>query len=136
MFQWNRTHDWVLQCFETDRADLTVLFDGARPSLRELAALRRCLPEFRHLPPAATRNRAGTSGRLELGELPGPEARRLVEDLQHAGLRTELRNTSCVSYLPLDRTTGAALIVEDEAESRRLAADMMRAGIPVEHLAE
>src|SRR4051812_19237605 len=121
MFQWDRTHDWVLQCFETDRADLTVVFDGARPSLRELAALRRCVAEFRQLPPAAARNRAGTSGRLELGELPGPEGRRLSEDLQQAGLRVELRNTSRVSYLPLDRTTGAALLIEDEDEAQRLA---------------
>lgn len=136
MFHWDRTHDWVLQCFESDQAQLTVLFDEARPSIRELAALRRCLPDFRHLAPAAARSRAGTAGRLELGELPGPEARRLSECLRQAGLKAELRNTSCVSYLPLDRTTGAALLIEDDGEARRLAEEMIRAGIPVEHLAE
>ena len=116
MFQWDCTHHWVLQCLATDWADLTVVFERVRPSLRELAALRGCRAEFR-LPLAAARNPAGTSGRLELGKLPGPEARRLSEDLQQAGLRVELRNTSRVSYLPLERTTGAALLIEDEGEA-------------------
>src|SRR5262245_43147528 len=115
MFDWDHTHDWVVQCFASDRAELTVVFADARPALRELAALRQCLPEFRDVPPAIARARAGTDGRLALGELHGPEARRLLDDLRRAGLRAELRNTSGVSYLPLDRTTGAALIVEDEA---------------------
>ena len=101
----------------TDWADLTVVFERVRPSLRELAALRGCMAEFRQLPLAEARNRAGTNGRLELGEIPGPEARRLSEDLQQAGLRVELRNTSRVSYLPLERTTGAALLIEDEGEA-------------------
>ncbi len=70
------------------------------------------------------------------GELPGPEARRLLDELRRAGLRAELRNTSGVSYLPLDRTTGAALLVQDAAESRRVAEEMIQAGVPVEWLAE
>jgi hypothetical protein len=136
MIHWDSTHDWVLTRFESDRAELTVLFDEASPSLRELIALRRCLPEYRQLTPAAARDRAGTGGRVELGELPGPEARRLSEGLQQAGLRSELRNTSRISYLPVDRTTGAAMLIEDEGEARRVAEEMIRAGIPVEHLAE
>ncbi len=86
--------------------------------------------------PAAARAFAGTGGRLELGEFPGPQARRLLDQLGGAGLRTELRVTSGVSYLPLDRTTGAALIVEDNAEARILAEEMIRAGVPVERVAE
>ena len=78
----------------------------------------------------------GAGSRLELGKLPGPEARRLLDDLRRAGLRTELRNRSRVSYLPLDRTTGTALLVEDEAEAQRLVQDMIRAGVPVKRVAE
>lgn len=136
MKEWDRTHDWVVQCFESDRAELTVLFEGARPALNELAALRQCLSQFRDLPPAAARARAGTDGRLALGELPGPEPRRLSDDLRRAGLQAELRNTSAVTYLPLDRTTGAAWIVENDEEARRLAERMIQAGVPVERVAE
>ena len=137
MVDWDRSHDWVLTCYESDRAELTVLFDQSQPSVHELVALRRCLPAFREVSPADARTRAaGARGRLELGELAGPEARRLLDELRRAGLRSELRNTSSVSYLPLDRTTGSALLVEDHTEAQRLAEQMIRAGVPVEHVAE
>jgi hypothetical protein len=136
MLDWDRSHDWVLTCYESDRAELTVLFDRSLPSLHELVALRRCLPTFRQMSPADARARAGGGGRLELGELAGPEARLLLDKLRRAGLRTELRNTSNVSYLPLDRTTGSALLVEDHAEAKLLAEEMIRAGVPFERVAE
>jgi hypothetical protein len=136
MIDWERTHDWLLHCFAHDLAQLTILFDHDRPSLRELMALRKSLPEFGDLSPAAARERARAIGRVALEEMWGPEARRLAVRLQHAGLRTEIRNTSYISYLPIDRTTGAALLIEDEAESRRVTDEMLRAGIPVAHFAE
>src|SRR6185503_7697293 len=114
MLDWDRTHDWILQRFTSDRATLMVLFEASKPSLRELVALRQCLPSFKDIPPAAARAQGGSSGRLELGELPGPEARRLQSKLQRAGVRSEVRVTSTVSYMPLDRTTGLAWLIEDE----------------------
>jgi hypothetical protein len=136
MFEWDRSHDWVVQRYHSDRAELTVLFEVGRPSVRELAALRRCLPAIRDIPPSAARARSGHQGRLELGEMPGPEARRLLCELRRVGLRAELRVTSTVSYLPLDRTTGTALIVENDADATRLAEQMIQAGIPVQEIAE
>jgi hypothetical protein len=136
MFDWDRAHDWVLQRYASDRAELTVLFAGSRASLRELAALRRCLPGLRDQSPAVARARTGTEGRYELGELPGSEARRIRDMLKGAGLTVEFRNMSNVSYLPLDRTTGTALIVEDDAEMSLLAQQMIQAGVRVVDIAE
>ena len=73
---------------------------------------------------------------MELGEMPGIAARRMFEALKQVGLRTELRSTSALSFLPLDRTTGATILIEDNAEARRLAEEMIRAGVPVERIAE
>lgn len=60
----------------------------------------------------------------------------MLEQLRKAGLQAEIRNTSAVSYLPLDQTLGVSLLVEDEAEASRLVAELIQAGIPVENLAE
>jgi len=136
MLDWDRTHDWVLQRFSSDRAELMVLFEASQPSLRELMALRQCLPSFKDIPPAAARAQAGSSGQLELGELPGPEARRLQSKLQRVGVRSEVRVTSRVSYTPLDRTTGLAWLIEDEADAARIAVQMIQAGVPVEDTTE
>lgn len=62
--------------------------------------------------------------------------RRLLENLNRAGLTTAVRNTSFVSYLPLDRTTNSAMLVEDDEEARELAERMIRAGVPVQEITE
>ena len=134
MAEWDQSHDWVVFCREWHRADLTIVFDTPRPSVHELAALRRCLPDFRDLPPAEALARAGTAGRMELPDLPGQDARRLAENLRQAGLKSVLRNTSAMSYLFMDETTGHALLVEDEHEAERLAREMMAAGVRVERI--
>ncbi len=134
MPEWDRTHDWVLSRHYTERATLMVLFQGGRPSVSELATLRRCLPWLRHLAPVVLRDRIGQSGNLDLGEFDGREARRWQEDLKGAGLQVVIRDTSFTSYLPIDRTTGAALLVEDEEKARELVEEMMRAGVPVQDI--
>jgi hypothetical protein len=81
--------------------------------------------------PATAQARAGADGRPEAGALPGPEARRLLDGLQHAGLRAELRNASRVSYLAPDRTPGLARVEDDERKARRRVEEVLRAGVPV-----
>ena len=137
MFEWDRSHNWVVHRFHLDRAELTVVFEAERPSLAELAVLRRCLPEFRNVPPATARDRAGKKGRLEFGELHGPESEAIAR--RRCGVRgcgSSSRDTSRVGYLPHDRTTGDALLIEDDEEGRRLIEQMIEAGVPVEDIYE
>jgi hypothetical protein len=136
MAEWDRSRDWVVVRNETDRAEVTVVFAGPRPSLHELAAVRRVVPDFQNKPPAEALARMGDGGRLEVDELPGPEARRMAAALQAAGVRVTVRNTSRVTYLPVDLDTRQAMLVEDEQVAEQLAHEMIRAGVPVEHIAE
>lgn len=70
MLGWDRSHDWVLHWIRNDLTRVTIKFRQEQPSIAELAALRRCLPRFRHVPPAQVRAMAGATGMLELGVLP------------------------------------------------------------------
>jgi hypothetical protein len=79
---WDRSHDWVLQRFWNDLTLVRIQFRQGSPSVAELAALRRCLPQFRHTAPATVRAMIGDSRVFELGVLPTPEARRLIERAQ------------------------------------------------------
>jgi len=47
------------------------------------------------------------------------------------GLITVAENASFVSYVPFDRTTGCAWIIEDWNEARAVVESMIAAGIPV-----
>lgn len=131
MLAWDRTHDWVLERFFHDQTRVTIQFQLARPSVAELAAVRRCSPQFQHLAPAAVRATIGESGLLQLGVLPSPEARELIRAAEAQGLRVIAECASCVSYLPHNLTTGSAWLIEDDAEAAEVARAMMAAGVPV-----
>jgi hypothetical protein len=128
---WDRTHDWVLERLWNDRTRVAIQFRQAPPSVAELAAVRRCLPQFQHMAPAVARAVIGDSGVLSLGDLPSPEARQLIEAAEAQGLRVVAEGAPFVSYLPFDRTTGCAWLIEADAEATAAAQAMLAAGAPV-----
>jgi hypothetical protein len=132
MLAWDHSHDWVLQRFWNDLTRVTIRFPQGTPSVVELAALRRCLPQFRNMSPAALRAMIGDSGMLALGVLPTPEAQRLIEKAPSEQLEVIAESASFVSYLPYDRTAGCAWLIEDSAEAAAVAQAMLTAGIEVQ----
>jgi hypothetical protein len=134
MLAWDRSHDGVLKRFWNDLTRVTIRFRQGAPSVAELAALRRCLPQFRDKSPAALRARIGNSGMLALGELPTPEARRLIEKAQNERMEVTAESASFVSYLPYDRTTGCVWLIEDGAEAAAVAQAMLAMGIEVQDI--
>lgn len=134
MLTWDRSHDYVLQRFFNDLTHVMIRFRGQPPSVSELVALRRCLPQYRYMTPAAVREEIGRSQELSLGELPSREARRLIETLQKVGLDVVVQSASYVSYVPFNRTTGYAWLIEDDAEAATVVEEMLAAGVPVEYV--
>jgi hypothetical protein len=132
MLTWDRSHDYVLHRFWNDLTRVTIRFQASPPSVQELAAIRRCLPEFRNMAPAVVRGRMGDSPELSLGVLPTPEARRLIEWAQAEGLEVIGESASFASFLPFDRTTGCAWLIEDDSEAAAVAKAMLEAGVPVQ----
>ncbi len=132
MLTWDHSHDYVLCRFWNDLTRVTIRFQVSPPSVQELAAIRRSLPEFRNMAPAAVRGRIGDSQQLSLGVLPTPEARRVIESAQAEGLEVIAESASFVSYLPFDRTTGCAWLIEDDEEAAAVAQAMLEAGVPVQ----
>ena len=136
MLTWDRTHDWELKRFLNDRIRVTIQFRQRVPSVTELAAIRQCLPQFRHMAPAALRAEIGESGVLLLGDLPSDEAMKVVQAAESQGLHVVSEDVSFVSYLPFDRTTGCAWLIEDDAEASAVTQAMLASGVPVRDVAE
>jgi hypothetical protein len=132
MLTWDCSHDYVLHRFWHDLTRVTIRFKVSPPSVQELASIRRCLPEFRNMAPAAARERIGDSRELSLGVLPTQEARRVLEWAQAEGLEVIGESASFASYLPFNRTTGCAWLIEDDTEAAAVLKAMLEAGIPVQ----
>jgi hypothetical protein len=134
MLDWDRTHDWELVEVYHDLTRVAIQFRQAAPSLTELLAVRRCLPQFRHMAPEAVRAVIGESGGLPLGVLPSPEARELIRMAEAVGLRVMAEGASAVGYLPFDRTTGCGMLIENDEEAAALVQEMLAAGVPIRHV--
>jgi hypothetical protein len=134
MLTWDRSHDYVLHRFWNDLTRITIRFRNAPPSVGELAALRRCLPQFRDVRPAMLRSRVGDCRQLSLGEMPTRAARSVIETAQAQGLEVVAESASFVSYLPFDRTTGCAWLIEDDAEAAAVVQGMLEEGVPVQDI--
>jgi hypothetical protein len=134
MVEWERNHDWVLHRVFHELTSLTIQFAVEKPSVKELIALRQCLPKFRDTPPAALRGMIGDSGTLDLGLLAERDARGIMKMLQAEGLKFVARDASTISYLPEDKTLKSVLLIEDDVEAARIAEEMLAAGVPVEDI--
>ena len=134
MLAWDRSQDWELARFWHDLTRVTIQFQKDTPSVTELVAIRRCLPQFRHLPPAEVRAAIGTSGALPVGVLPSPEARQLIRATEAAGLRAIAEGASFASYLPFNRTTSTAWLIEDAEELAQVVRAMLADRVPVRHV--
>jgi hypothetical protein len=109
---------------------LVLVFHTVPPSIEELKRVRSLLPELSNATPVDLRQRI-RDGRLELGVRPALEARAIISRAQSLGLRAD--STTCLrtSYVFENRTTGAVLLVEDDAQAAQLANEMIAAGVPV-----
>ena len=134
MLTWDRTHDYVLHRISNDLTRVTIRIRDAPPSVQELAALRRCLPQYRDVAPTTIRSQIGDCRQLSLGDMPSPEARRVIEAVQAQGLEVVAESASFVCYLPYDRTTGCAWLIEDDEQAAAVAQAMLQEGVPVQDI--
>jgi hypothetical protein len=99
-------------------------------------AVRKLLPEFRNIAPASLRTLIGNSGELGLEEMPMPKACQVIEMARALGLEVAAENASFISYLPYDRTSKCAWLIEDDAEALAVAEAMIAEGVPVQDVVE
>lgn len=129
---WDGTEPgWVLLQVHRQTSTLAVLFEEPGATLLEIQALRRVVPEFTALPAQQAVLQLRGRWRIDLGEMESREARRLIERLRDCGLCVEEQALDRSGYLPFNEVSKMALLIEDEVESRAVAAEALRQGIPV-----
>jgi len=130
MDTWNRDDEWEVQRTFHERASIYVTINTQdRPA--QMASLRRLVPSLGELSPSQLRDRIDERGRIEIEDMEGRIARKLTDELLSAGLEVDRVDTSVVSVLPFNRTHSFAWLIEDPAESKRIADEMISAGVPV-----
>ena len=126
---WDRDGQWEIQVVHEHYARLEVRFENAVPSIAELQSLRAALPEFRDISPHRLRQQIIDRGVL-FKQLDDFKAREMRDRLEAAGVAFDYHPWSEVSYLPFDRRTNVAMLIEDPDVEREVVESMRKAGIP------
>jgi hypothetical protein len=128
---WDRSRPWCVQRHEVNRRNVRVQFAGTRPTIEELAAIRKAFPELANLAPAALLSQLGDSGQLDLGERGGIEAQALKKAATRVGSATTLENKTRIEFSIIDESGPSAWLIEDEVELLRTVEEMVAAGVNV-----
>lgn len=135
-YLWDGSEGWSLSSCSRDEAVLTVVFAGTRPSVAELAALRRLSDEFRELPVRELKSRLGDKSEIELGRFSGMVAHEIEERSARIGVPFSIRSQyrHSVSYSPIQRSENGdfvMLLIENEDLRERVTSEMLKRGVPV-----
>ncbi|BCM92073.1 hypothetical protein IAD21_03952 [Abditibacteriota bacterium] len=139
---WDGTENWVLSAHYWTRVTLTVVFAGERPSVDELAALRRLREEFRAIPVRELKALLGDKSEVELGRFSSMESHEIEDRAARLQVPFSIRSIgeSGVDYLPIQYKDGeewVMLIDEDEELADRVTDEMLKHGVPiVSHIEE
>lgn len=129
-YLWDGTQPgWVLLQSNLELVDPVLLFPPGGPSLEMVAYVRKVLPEFADLSSAQVYAELKGKQRVPLERCSAERASALVELLGIQGISLDLFPIPS-GYLPANRISGSALIIEDNDEARAVCAEALRRGVP------
>ncbi len=130
-YLWDGTEDWVLAKHVHRHRRLRIRFSGKRPTVSELSAIRKLLEHHRHVPPAELRSMIEDTGELDLGCIAPARATKVLDRANDLGLHITATDASVTSYLPINRTTKDALLIDDDELNETVVQEMLKRGVPV-----
>ncbi len=130
-YLWDGSEDWVLSKHVHQGTRLKIKCSGKRPTVSELLAIRRLLEQQRHVPPAELRSMIKDTGELDLGNIAPARATEVVNRANDLGLHIIATDASVTSYLPINRTTKDAMLIDDDELNERVVQEMLKRGVPV-----
>jgi hypothetical protein len=130
-YLWNGSEDWVLSAHYNSQASVKISFAGKQPTSKEIAAIRKLIPIYRNTPVIEVKSLLSHQKEIDLGVLSWSETNRMIEYSRELDLEVIAVDSSHTSYLPINRSTNQALLIEDNALANRIIEKMLKLGVPV-----
>ncbi|MFZ6875687.1 hypothetical protein ACO0LF_26775 [Undibacterium sp. Di27W] len=131
-YLWDGTQPgWVLSRFYGHDLELSLLFESAGPSNRELMAIRRAISEF--TPQPLHQIAAELRGKPDyfLGRINGRLARNIITACRKEGLRLSEKVIDTSGYLLINEIKNSCLLIEDDELARQVHESAIQHGLPV-----
>ncbi len=130
-YLWDGTEDWVLSRHTHQGTRLKIKCSGKRPTASELLAIRKLLEQHRHVPPTELRSMIEDTGEWDLGCFAAARATEVINRANDLGLHIPATDASVTSYLPINRTTKDAMLIDDDELNEKVVQEMLKRGVPV-----
>ena len=128
---WDGSENWGLIQYNASLTKLEVHFVSDVPTVAEIIALRKLIPEYRNLPLKEIKLKLGSSGYLLLGTFSGHEAISIYYRGINLNLDMERHDVSTIYYQIIEQATETVLTIENKDLERRIAQTMLEHGIPI-----
>ncbi len=134
-YLWDGTQaGWVLIRRNGYDVELSLKFDLAGPSSREMMAVRHVLPEFKNQALHQVIARLRGSQSFKLGKFDSKEAHRLAAACNKEGLNLVQEVINAPRFLPVNEIRNTALLIEDDELAQRIYETALLHGISVKQL--
>ncbi len=135
-YLWDGSEDWGLSANYNSQSSVKIVFSGNQPTIKEIAAVRKLITAYQNIPAIEVRSLLSNRKEIDLGILSSIETSQIKERAVQLNLTIIAIESSYTSYLPINRTTNHALLIEDNTLARRVTAKMLEFGVPIIDYAE
>ena len=127
--------EWCLRITHRHERRIVVTFDRPGPTVSDVVRMREVFEELQSRSAQAIWTEVRGELRVVLRQVYSPvDAPGVAERAWAQGLRVEVIGADTVSYLPFNRKTEAALVIESDELLASVAERMLVAGAPSEHI--
>jgi sulfur transfer complex TusBCD TusB component (DsrH family) len=130
-YLWDGSEDWGLSANYNHQSNVKIVFCGNKPTMKEIAAVRKLITAYQNIPAIEVKSLLSNRKEIDLGILSSMEANRIKKRAVELNLTIIAVDSSYTSYLPINRTTNHAFLIEDDALARRVTAKMLKFGVPI-----
>ena len=125
---------WVLALVNRPCVKLSLEFDSAGPSVKEIKSLRLVVPTYGELSATEVLTKLRGKASLDLGEFKSYEVRHIAESCRKQGLLVTEIVEGRLGYLPTNELTKIVLVIEDNELSQQVNDEALRNGLVVRHI--
>jgi predicted transcriptional regulator len=130
-YLWDGSENWSLSANYHSQSNVKIVFFGNKPTMKEIAAVRKLITAYQNIPAIEIKSLLSNRKEIDLGILSSMETNRIKKHAIELNLTIIAVDSSYTSYLPINRTTNHALLIEDDTLARRVTAKMLEFGIPI-----
>lgn len=134
---WDRQNGWQLYASRVHQCEVTIIFAGDKPSVREINSVRKLgvysiAKKYSEQGIQAFKAEISAGKELNLGVVPGYEMRELETQAAELGLTLRVIDRSITQYLPFHPETQSALLLHTPDDiTQQIIQNMLDAGVPI-----